>query len=96
MLHYGEAQAGAAHLAGTSLIHAVEALEDAREILGRNAHAGIGDGNFDAAFGHLATSQPHFTVFAIELDGVVQKVQQGLFESNSVAENIDVGYGPGG
>src|SRR5260370_36281916 len=40
----GEAQAGAAELAGARGVDAIEALEDARLVGGGDANAGIGDG----------------------------------------------------
>src|SRR5206468_337107 len=45
----GEAQARAARLARASRIHAVKALEEARQMLAGNAGTGIGDGEDGAA-----------------------------------------------
>ena len=63
VLHDGKAQAGATHLTGAGLVDAVEALEDAREIFRRYAHAGIRDANLDAPFGYrrgLPRAPRHF------------------------------------
>ena len=43
MLDDGEAQAGPSQLTASSLVDSVESLEDSREILRRNASAGIGN-----------------------------------------------------
>src|SRR5258706_11234413 len=42
-----QAQSGAAKIARACLVDAVEALRQARQILLRDARAGVGDGNFD-------------------------------------------------
>src|SRR5580698_6403020 len=45
MFRDGKAQAGTAGFAGTGSVHAIEALEDAFFIGGRNADAGVGHGD---------------------------------------------------
>ena len=50
----GEAEAGAARFAGAGFIDAIEAFEEARKVLGRNAGAEITDIKFDAAVGGAA------------------------------------------
>ena len=49
VLHYGEAEAGAAGLARVALVHAVEALEDALLRLAGYPDAVVADGDGDAA-----------------------------------------------
>src|SRR5690606_13880012 len=45
VLYDGEAEAGAAQLARTAAIDAIESLGEARDVLGRNALALVGDGH---------------------------------------------------
>ena len=47
MLDDGEAEAGTAEVARTGVVDAVEALEQARVVLGRDAGAGVGDDDAD-------------------------------------------------
>ena len=54
VLDDGQPQAGAAQLAAASAIDAVEALEDARQVLGRDAAAAICDVDQHLAIGDLA------------------------------------------
>ena len=53
VLDDGQAQAGAAGLAGAGFVNAVEALEDAVEVLGGDAGAEVLDGELD-----LSLEQP--------------------------------------
>src|SRR4051812_2479865 len=79
----GEAEAGAARLARTGLVHAVEALEEARQVLGRNALAVVANVELDGASllarAHLHTLSPG-TVF----QGVVHEVGEDLVDGVTV------------
>ena len=44
VLDYGETQTCASHLARTALVHPIEALEEARQVLGRHANTVVGNG----------------------------------------------------
>src|SRR5712691_1687414 len=85
----GEAQAGAAELAGARSVDAIEALEDARLVGGGDADAGIGDGEDDfgaAGFGADRDLAARERV----LRGVVEQILQDFREAAAVAG--DVGY----
>ena len=73
MLDDGEAQPRAA-LAGTAAVAAEEALEHMLLVGGVDAHAGVGNGEAAAAVGVLFQQGDDGAVFAVVLDGVVQKV----------------------
>ena len=44
ILDNGKTQTGASHLARTALVHPIEALEEARQMLGWHANAVVGKG----------------------------------------------------
>ena len=44
ILDDGEPQTGASHLARTSLVHPIEALEEARKVLGGHTNTVVGKG----------------------------------------------------
>src|SRR5438270_11478726 len=58
VLHDREAQARAAGLAGTAAIDTIEALGEPRQVLGRDADAGVLDVE-GGAFGRAMPAQPH-------------------------------------
>ena len=83
----GEAKTGAARFAGAGRVHAVEALEDARLVGGRNANAGIRDSENHALILQLG-AEDDFAAGQRVLDGVVEQVLQNFLQSAAVAGNI--------
>src|SRR5579884_2108396 len=67
MLHDGETESGPAHFARASLIHAIETLEDARQVFGRNTDARVGDGDKDMVLTFVSRLDAHDAVRTIEL-----------------------------
>src|SRR5712691_7100670 len=59
MLDDGQAEAGAAQLARTGLVHAIEALGDAGQISGGNAGAGVLDRDDDTGAGDGTRAHRH-------------------------------------
>src|ERR1035441_5146202 len=86
-------QARAAHLARPGLIHAIEALEDPRQILGRNPDAAVGDADGHLASGHAARLHPDFAAPAVEFDRVVEQVDKRLLQLDLVAHHLQVLHG---
>mgnify|MGYP007030124482 CR=1 FL=1 len=78
----GESQPGAAAF-GAGAVGFVEALEDARQVVGVDACAGITDIEADI-FSILPGKEPNFTARRGEFDGVVDEVDQHLFEATGV------------
>ncbi len=83
----GEAQAGAAQLAGARGVDAIEALKDARLIGSGNADAGIGDGEDD--FGVARFRADHdLTARERVLRGIVEQILQHFREAAAITGDI--------
>src|SRR4051794_15832223 len=85
----GEAEARAAGGAGAGDVDAVEAFEDAWELIGRNADAAVFDVNDD----FVAASLPRDADFAGVLhvcDGIREQVREDLDGSARIGEDDDV------
>src|SRR6266849_5715374 len=83
----GEAEAGAAELAGARGVDAIEALEDARLVGGGDADAGIGDGEDDfgvAGFG----ADRNLAARERVLRGVVEQILQDFREAAAIAGDV--------
>src|SRR5208337_503575 len=89
MLDDGEAQAGAAHGARSRFVNAIEALEDARQVLGWDSDAGVADQDADLSVlrSHFDL---HFAIWAIELDGVIEQIDEDLFQPQFMADDLYV------
>ena len=89
----GEAEAGAAVFAGAVLVDAVEAFEEAGEVLGGDAAAAVGDGEDGVAvFGFEAEGDGGGAGVA---EGVGEEVDEGLLEEVGVAADGEGGEGVG-
>src|SRR5580658_3512575 len=86
VLDDGKAQAGAAQGARSRFVDAVEALEDARQILGRDADAGVSDQDVDLSVpgSHLDLD---FTARPVELDGVIKQIDKDLLQPKLMAND---------
>src|SRR5712664_4204581 len=85
----GEAEAGAAGLAGTRLIGTVETLKDSWKILRCDTDTRVGDG-YDRPAILDDSFQAYFTIGAIELDGVVQQIGERLLQAKLMAEHLNI------
>ena len=74
-----QADAVAAGLAGSCFVDAVEAVEDVRQMLGRDADAVVLDFDFDDAVLFLA-ADGDFPAFGRVFDGVVEEVLDDFLE----------------
>src|SRR6266849_4249419 len=83
----GEAQAGAAELAGARSVDAIEALEDARLVGGGDANAGIGDGEDDFGAAGLGADRDLAARERV-LRGVVEQILQDFREAATVAGDV--------
>src|SRR5258706_16395610 len=90
MLDDRQAEASAAGLARTAAIDAVEALGEAREMLGCDADAGVLHRE-RRAVGDLEPYQPYFAVLGRIADGVRDQVTEGAGELAFRAEQVDRG-----
>src|SRR5215831_9370459 len=79
MLDDGEAQARAAGLARAGLVHAVETFEDARQVLGHDADAGVGRVDGYAVLPALRRDVDAPAARRV-LDGVVYQVDEDLLD----------------
>ena len=86
VLDDGQAEAGAAELAAAGAIDAVEALEEARQVLRGDAAAAIADVDGDFVV-ILACEDFNLAAGFAVFDGVIDEVNDGLFEERG----IDVG-----
>ena len=93
VLDDGKAQAGAAVLAGAVGMDAVEALEEAGEVLGGDAAAVVGDGEEGGAI--LDPEAEGDGGGAGVAEGVGEEVDEGLLEEVGVAADGDGGEGVG-
>ena len=84
LLRDGEAESGAALGLGVGAVYLVELLEDAGELIGRNAGARVGDAHGEMAVGR-ACRDAHLPCVG-ELDGVADEVEQNLGEALLVAK----------
>src|ERR1043165_897789 len=90
VLDDGEAKTCAAHLARARAVNSVETLEDALDVLGRDAFASVRDCDAVAASFALMPDRDR-AVFAIELDGVVGQVREHLLQTARVCEDDCIG-----
>src|SRR6185295_6229071 len=74
VLHDGEPQPGPARGARPAAVDPVEALEDAGQVLGRDAAPGVGDGDPDRG-GPRVRRDPHRPRIRV-LDGIVEQVPE--------------------
>ena len=94
VLDDGETQPGAAELPGARLVHAVEPLGEPRQVLFRDAAAGVrhGQGRPGSAVAVGARLEarlhPHLAVLGRVLDGVVHEVDEQLLETVFVSEDV--------
>src|SRR4051794_37036976 len=88
MFDNGEAEAGAALLAGTAAVHPVEAFEDAFEAVGGNARALIDDADFYLLI--LLVGGNGHEVVAV-FDGIFDQVEQNLTKALLIREDGLVG-----
>src|SRR6266478_9851878 len=87
MFGNGEAESGAANLAGTSNIHAIETFENARLIGLGNADAGVRDGEFD--FGGAGRGAEHDLAAGRGiLNRIVEEILQNFGETLAVRRDI--------
>ena len=93
----GQAEAGAAELAGDGAVRLGEGLEDGPLLLERDADAGVGNGEaqeglrgFPARVRRAAGRRnlQHDRAFAGELDGVADEVDQDLAQPPGVADDV--------
>ena len=79
VLDDGQPKPRAARLARMAFIHAVKALEDAVDVLVRDADAGVldDDGRPAAGFGER---QAHFPALAVVDDGVIRQIEQDFIQ----------------
>src|ERR1039458_259308 len=94
VLDDGQAEAGAAGLAGACFVDAVEALEDAIEVLGGDAGAEVLDGEFDFG-GNIGLKQPRADAnpaagFAV-LEGVLNEVAEDLVHGVGIGQDQRIG-----
>lgn len=83
----GEAESGAAELAGGGIVYLIEAIEDAGELCGGDADAGIGDGETEEAW--AIGSDGNFDVsVAGEFDRVEEEVQEYLADPVRIGDKI--------
>ncbi len=87
MLHNGEAQPGSARLPRTVLVHAIEALEQARQVLGGDAGAEVAHQEFDGAVARLR-SHHHAAAFGPVAQRVLDQVGEHLLQRVAVAPNL--------
>ena len=85
-----EAEAGAFDLDGVAAGDAVEALEDALELVGLEAHAGVGDGEGDVGVADEGERAADVDGVGGVFDGVVQKVEDGGAQVFRDAEDVEV------
>ncbi len=83
----GEAEAGAALLAGSGFVHPVEALEDAFEGIRRDAGAVIGNGDLDLAGIGGARADGDGAAGTAVFDGVVDEAGEDLFQVVGIGED---------
>lgn len=103
ILDYGKAQTGASHLARTALVHTIEALEEARQVLGRHTNAIVGKGECPlgrtvvVAYGRLnhacigtLSRKSYGGTFARIGNGVVGEIAEHAVEQTLIAPYHDV------
>ena len=83
----GQAESGAAAGASAGFVSPVKALEDLRQILGGDAHAGVGDGE-DGSTIFRAGAEADFAVGLIVVDRVSEQVGEDLCQVVGVAEGF--------
>src|SRR5882724_2035659 len=75
-----KSKARAAGLTGASLVDAVEALEDARQVIAWDADAIVRNRNAQLILRHYLTGNSDLAARLIEANGIVEKVHQSLLE----------------
>src|SRR5215471_7438925 len=88
----GEAEAGSSGFAGSGFVHAIEALEQARQVLRRNAAAEVADIEFDSPLGGTSAEFDACTGASV-LHRVIDQVRKNLVNSLSVGQNQRQGVG---
>ena len=78
LLHQGQADTGALEAAAARTLHAMEALEEPRQLVRRNAGAGIADLQFDRAAVRREPENNLDLSIQSELEGVGEQVQDHL------------------
>src|SRR5271157_6266875 len=86
VLDDGQAEAGAAGLAGTGFVDAVEALKDAIEVFGGDAGAEVLDGEFDFALEQARADANPAAGFAV-LDSVFDEVAEDLVHGVGIGQD---------
>ena len=82
----------AADFAGAGPVDAVEAFEDARQIVGWHAAPGVRNGDEDAAVRRDSGIDAGFAARLVELDGVIEKIDQRLFQPEGVPGDEGVAH----
>ncbi len=94
----GEAEAGASGFAGAGFVDAIEALEEARKVLGGDAGAEILHEEFHGV-GNGAGPEHDSSAGGTVLQGIVNQVGKNLVDGFAVGENrgkiFGSGLGPG-
>ena len=90
MLHDGETQSRAAGLARASFVHAVEALEQARQMLGRNSWSVVADEAFNPPITLHCTDLYSLAARPI-LQSVVDQVGKNLMNGIAVSKHLHMG-----
>jgi hypothetical protein len=90
VLHNGETEPGAASLAGAGFIHAIETLEQAGKVFGRNSGSEIAHVEFDI---FLALDCPNLDFLAARgiFQSVIDKVGEDLMNRVFVSQNLEFG-----
>src|SRR5258708_30304827 len=92
VLHDGEPQSGATRFARAAAVDAVEALGEARDMLGRDADPGVLDLE-DRAVARGAPPEPHAPVLGRVADGVAHQVAEGARDLLLASQQVHAGLG---
>ena len=82
----GESQPSAAGFSGARFVHAIEALEEPREVLGGNAGAEILHAKFDC-MGNRTRAKDDATAGSPIFQGIVDQVGEHLMDGFAVGQN---------
>ena len=86
----GEAEAGAALVARIGRVDLLEALEDAVELVGRNAAPLILDDEGEHVAARATAAEPHCLPAGGELHGVAEQIRQRLDDAVVIAPELFV------
>ncbi|EAU64887.1 hypothetical protein STIAU_5392 [Stigmatella aurantiaca DW4/3-1] len=89
VLDDGQAQAGSPHVPAATFVHPVEALEDAGQVLGLDAHARVLDAHHAAPV-LLGPPDVHPPTGRGVFDGVVEQVEEHLLDGPLIAPGAQV------